>query len=132
MNEVDFLAWISLAWVLVSPLVISKLVDMARLDRVLVGVLAPIGGGYLLTVAAAVYLAHKAFSGRMSDGSFAVFFFLAANAPLWILVSPFVIHRFFKNDRPQWAWVAILLVVGAVMIDWIALGGIAGTQTFRN
>lgn len=132
MIKADYQAWISLAWILASPLVINKLVATGRSDRMPVATLAPVGVVYLLTVAGAVYLAHAAFSGNMSDGSFGVFFFLAAIAPLWILASPFVIYRLFKAERTQWAWVAILLVVGAIAVDWIALGGIAGTQTFRN
>ena len=132
MNKLDFQAWISLAWILASPLAINKLVNTGRSDKVPVAVLTPVGAVYLLTVAGAAYLAHDAFSGNMSDASFRVFFFLAAIAPLWILASPFVIYRLFKSERPQWAWVAVLVVVGAIMIDWIALGGLAGTQTFRN
>ncbi|MFL9871491.1 hypothetical protein [Paraburkholderia megapolitana] len=132
MNRLDFQGWISLAWVLASPLVINKLVAMGRSDRAPIAVLTAVGVVYLLTVAGAVYLTHEAFSGHMSDDSFGVTLFFAAIAPLLILASPFVIYRLFKAKRPQWAWVAILVVVCAITVDWVALGGIAATQSFRN
>ena len=136
MNETDFQAWISLAWVLASPLVIKKLVRTGRSDRSSTAVLITIGAVYLLTAICAMYLAYEAFTGDMSDASNKAFLFLAAIAPVWILISPFVIYRLFKIKRPEWAGVAILTVAGAVVMDCTLLSavlhGIAETQIFRN
>ena len=101
MNKLDFQAWISLAWILASPLAINKLVNTGQSDWAVLAVSTLAGTVYVLTVPGAAYLAYKAFSGNMSDASFRVFFFPAAIAPLWILASSFVIYRLFKSERPQ-------------------------------
>ena len=136
MNEVDFQAWISLAWVLASPLVINKLVKAGRSNRVSVAVLTIVGAVYLLMAIYAAYLLYEAFAGDMSDASNKAFLFLAAISPVWILISPFVIYRVFKIKRPEWACVAVLTVVGAIVMDCTLLSailhGLAETQTFRN
>ena len=136
MNEVDFQAWISLAWVLASPLVINKLVKAGRSNRVSVAVLTIAGAVYLLTAIYAAYLLYEAFAGDMSDASNKAFLFLAAISPVWILISPFVIYRVFKIKRPEWACVAVLTVVGAIVMDCTLFSaifhGLAETQTFRN
>lgn len=136
MNEVDLQAWISLAWVLASPLVINKLVKAGRSNRVSVAVLTIVGAVYLATVIYAVDLLYEAFAGDMSDASNKAFLFLAAISPVWILISPFVIYGLFKIKRPEWAWVAVLTIVGAVAMDCTLMSaifhGLAETQIFRN
>lgn len=136
MNEADFQAWISLAWVFASPLVINKLVKTGRSDRALIAVLTIVGAVYLLTVAGGVYFAYEAFNENLSGVSNIAILFLAAISPVWILISPFVIYRLFKIKRPEWAYVVALTVVGGIVIDCIMLSsflhGLAATQSFRN
>ena len=101
-----------------------------------VAVLTIAGAVYLLTAIYAAYLLYEAFAGDMSDASNKAFLFLAAISPVWILISPFVIYRVFKIKRPEWACVAVLTVVGAIVMDCTLLSailhGLAETQTFRN
>lgn len=136
MNAINFPVCISLAWILASPLVIYRLVKTARSDPRLIAVVTIVGAAYLLTVTGAAYIAYEAFAGSMSDALNNAFFFLIVISPIWVLISPFVIYKLFKAKRPVWACVVILMVVGAIVMDYdlipAILRGLAAAETFRN